>query len=170
MIMDSVFPKPYDDDIQAVAEGVAIVIDGDTAPKAITSGQYLFIKNHSTLATGGYHATDDIASGGTVSSSNVAADADGVVNAAYSALNSKLIHDTFPVTCSYSANTKTETEITSTIAKTGYTPIIVVGYVISSLLLANIEESSGRYYILLRDFGGTSGTTTVNVHVLYQKS
>ena len=64
-----------------IEDAIAIVIDGDTAPQAITSGQYLFIKNHSTLANGGYHATADIASGGTVSSSNVSADPDGIVNA-----------------------------------------------------------------------------------------
>lgn len=61
--------------------GMAIVVNGDTAPKGISSGQYLFIKNHSTLATGGYHATAAIASGATISSSNVAADADGIANA-----------------------------------------------------------------------------------------
>lgn len=66
--------------------GIAIVINGDTAPKAITAGQYLFIKNHSTLATGGYHATANIALGATISNSNVAADADGIANA----LNSKI--------------------------------------------------------------------------------
>lgn len=88
--MDSVFQKPLDDDIQDVAEGMAIVINGDTAPQAISSGQYLFIKNHSTLATGGYHATAAITSGGSVTSSNVAADANGIVNAAYSALNGKI--------------------------------------------------------------------------------
>ena len=88
--MDSVFQKPLDDDIQDVAECMAIVINGDTAPQAISSGQYLFIKNHSTLATGGYHATAAIASGGSVTSSNVAADANGIVNAAYSSLNGKV--------------------------------------------------------------------------------
>ena len=63
-----------------VSSGMAIVVDGDTAPRAIASGAYLFIKNHSTLASGGYHATAAIASGGTVSSSNVAADSDGIAN------------------------------------------------------------------------------------------
>lgn len=63
-----------------VESALAIVVDGDNAPRAISSGQYLFIKNHSTLATGGYHATADIASGGAVSGSNVTADPDGIAN------------------------------------------------------------------------------------------
>lgn len=84
------FPKPLAADLLELSEGMAIVIDGDTAPKAITAGQYLFIKNHSTLATGGYHATAAIASGADITSSNVAADADGIVNGAVSKLNGNL--------------------------------------------------------------------------------
>lgn len=66
--------------------GSAIVINGDTAPKAITSGQYLLIKNHSTLASGSYHATTNIANGATIDNSNVAIDTNGLANA----LNSKI--------------------------------------------------------------------------------
>lgn len=73
-----------------VEDGIAIVINGDTAPRAISSGQYLMIKNHSTLATGGYHATANIANGASVTSSNVAADSDGIANA----LNSKITRQT----------------------------------------------------------------------------
>lgn len=84
------FPKPLAADLRELSEGMAIVIDGDTAPKAIASGQYLFIKNHSTLATGGYHATAAIASGADVTSSNVAADANGIVNGAFSSLSEQI--------------------------------------------------------------------------------
>lgn len=84
------FPKPLAADLRELSEGMAIVIDGDTAPKAIASGQYLFIKNHSTLATGGYHATAAIASGADITSSNVAADADGIVNGAFSSLSADI--------------------------------------------------------------------------------
>lgn len=75
------FPKPLDYELNCAESGYAIVCDGDTAPKAISSGQYLFIKNHSTLATGGYHATAAIASGADLTSSNTAPDADGIANA-----------------------------------------------------------------------------------------
>lgn len=68
-------------ELEGSEEGYAIVIDGDIAPKAIAKGKYLFIKNHSTLAMGGYHAKTAIALGATVSSSNVEADSDGIANA-----------------------------------------------------------------------------------------
>lgn len=74
-------------------DGFAIVVNGNNAPKAISAGQYLFIKNHSTLSAGGYHATANIANGAAITSSNVAADADGVVNGAFSALNSKIANN-----------------------------------------------------------------------------
>jgi len=84
------FPKPLAADLLELSEGMAIVIDGDTAPKAIVSGQYLFIKNHSTLATGGYHATAAIAKDADVTSSNVTPDADGIVNGAFSSLSEQI--------------------------------------------------------------------------------
>jgi hypothetical protein len=80
------FDKPLNYELNCAENGYAIVCDGDTAPKAISSGQYLFIKNHSTLATGGYHATTAIANGASLTSSNVAADSDGIANT----LNSNL--------------------------------------------------------------------------------
>ena len=67
-------------DADAYESALAIVVDGDEAPQNITAGQYLFIKNHSTLATGGYHATAAISSGDSITSSNVSADSDGVAN------------------------------------------------------------------------------------------
>lgn len=68
-------------EIGDIEEAIAILIDGDEAPANIAAGTFLFIKGHSTLATGGYHATADITSGGTISSSNVAADTSGLINA-----------------------------------------------------------------------------------------
>ena len=84
-IMDELGDR--DTDIGNVAAGLAIVVTGDTAPANIDSGAYIFLKGHSTLATGGYHATAAISSGETISSSNVAADADGIANALNSNLN-----------------------------------------------------------------------------------
>ena len=82
-----------DESAGMLEKGIAIVVNGDTAPQAISSGDYLFIKNHSTLATGGYHATANIANGAAVTSSNTASDDKGVANTIkgdIDALNSKI--------------------------------------------------------------------------------
>lgn len=98
-----------DESAQMVETGMAIVIDGDEAPKAITSGQYLFIKNHSTLATGGYHATSNISLGASITSSNVVADPDGIANA----LNSNI-----GTVTNYSLTPKTNVSLNSRFVKT----------------------------------------------------
>jgi hypothetical protein len=72
--------KPSDFASVGIESGVAIVIDGDTAPQAISAGQFLYIKNHSTLANGAYHATTAIASAATITSNEVETDTDGVAN------------------------------------------------------------------------------------------
>ena len=99
--------------------GYAIVVDGNNAPKAITAGQYLFIKNHSTLSAGGYHATANIANGAAITSSNVAADADGVVNGAFSALNSKIAIETYSASDVITAGTNVTVNDQTYAYKTG---------------------------------------------------
>lgn len=71
---------PVKSELADAEAAIAIVVDGDTAPKNITTWQCLFIKNHSTLANGLYHATVNISSGTSITSSNVSADADGAAN------------------------------------------------------------------------------------------
>lgn len=78
---------PIKSELNGIESATVIVVDGNTAPKNISSGQYLFIKNHATLATGGYHATAAISSGASVTSNNVTADSNGVVNAILSKVN-----------------------------------------------------------------------------------
>lgn len=73
--------NPVKTELADAEAAMAIVVDGDTAPKNITSGQYVFVKNHSTLATGMYHATEAISSGASITGNNVEADADGGFNA-----------------------------------------------------------------------------------------
>jgi len=61
------------------AGAYAIVSEGDTHD-AITSGQYVYVKNNSTLADGLYTASSNIAANGTLSSSNVSAVTGGGMN------------------------------------------------------------------------------------------
>ena len=64
----------------ALEDGLAIVSNGNTHP-AITSGQFVYIRNHSTLTEGLYRATANISANGALTSSNVAADPNGGLNA-----------------------------------------------------------------------------------------
>ena len=70
--------------INNLADGLAIVANGNTHA-AITSGQYVYVRNHGSLSEGLYVATANIAANATLSGSNLTADSSGGLNA----LNSK---------------------------------------------------------------------------------
>lgn len=74
----------HDEAIANLQDGLAIVADGNTHA-AIASGQFVYVKNHSSLADGLYTATAAIATNATLSTSNLTADASGGLNT----LNSK---------------------------------------------------------------------------------
>lgn len=65
--------------LSATQDGLAIVANGNTHV-AISSGQYVYVKNHSTLAEGLYKATAVIAANATLSISNLTADSNGGLN------------------------------------------------------------------------------------------
>lgn len=72
------------DILDAAANGIqdalAIVATGNTHA-AITSGQFVYVRSHSTLTEGLYVASSNIAANATLSSSNLTADSKGGLNA-----------------------------------------------------------------------------------------
>lgn len=72
--------KVLNDAISNTQDGLAIIADGNTH-SAIASGQFVYVKNHSSLADGLYKAAAAIATNGTLSTSNLTADASGGLNA-----------------------------------------------------------------------------------------
>lgn len=103
----SIFNTGYDlqDQIDAAESAIAIVSIGSTHA-AITSGQYVYVREHGTLAEGLYRATANIAANGTLSSSNVTAVSGGGLNA----LNSNITKITLPtkITCSSQSDFETK--------------------------------------------------------------
>lgn len=75
----------------ATPESLAIVSNGDTH-EAIASGQYVYVRGHSTLAEGLYTARAAIAVNGTLSLSNLAAVSNGGLNLLNSIIPVQLIH------------------------------------------------------------------------------
>ena len=67
------------DSLNAVEGGIAIVSNNNTHV-AITSGQYVYVKNHATLSEGLYRATQAIAANGTLTLSNVTPESAGGLN------------------------------------------------------------------------------------------
>ena len=98
--MTTLFPKPLDKSVSQTQDGLAIVANGDIHA-AISSGQFVYVKNHDTLAEGLYKATSAIAQDGALSTSNLTPDGAGGLNDLQSqvtALNSKLTKRSFSLT------------------------------------------------------------------------
>ena len=75
-----------------ITNGLAIVANGDTHPQ-IANGQFVIVRNHSTLPDGVYKATAAIQTDGALSTSNLQTDGAGGLNALQSqvdSLNSKI--------------------------------------------------------------------------------
>ena len=66
--------------IDGIEDGIAIVADNNTHG-AISSGQFVYVKNHGTLAEGLYRASSNIAADATLSTANLIADSAGGLNA-----------------------------------------------------------------------------------------
>lgn len=66
--------------LDGLRDGIAIVADGNTHA-AITSGQFVYVKNHQTLSEGLYTASTNIAANAALSGSNLTADPKGGLNA-----------------------------------------------------------------------------------------
>ena len=65
--------------LDGLRDGLGVLADGNTHA-AITSGQFVYVKNHQTLPQGLYQATTNIAANGTLSTSNLVADPKGGLN------------------------------------------------------------------------------------------
>ena len=66
--------------IELTQDGIAIVADGDTHA-AIGDGQFVYVRNHGTLAEGMYRATTAIGENVALTTSNLAVDNAGGLNA-----------------------------------------------------------------------------------------
>lgn len=72
--------KPsINDAINSLADGLAIVAQGDVHA-AISVGQFVYVRNHGTLAEGLYVASTAISANGALSGSNLTADSSGGLN------------------------------------------------------------------------------------------
>ena len=125
-------------------DAIAIVANGDTHP-AIASGQFVYVRNHSTLAEGLYKATAAIGTDVALTTSNLTADSAGGLNdlqAQVSSLNSKF-------TWKY-VDSKTNHD--NILVPSGATDIYVKirhknGYEYGQFIVATSEETNRYFYV-----------------------
>ena len=147
------------DILDAAANGIedalAIVATGNTHA-AITSGQFVYVRNHSTLTEGLYVASSNIAANATLSSSNLAADSKGGLNALseqialYDFGNSTIDINTSLKTLGDSMSNKT-TKTIYFVAPNNFAPFAQTVY------MGTIQRNeSGRYNVLVLGFAAAS--------------
>lgn len=77
--------------LDGLRDGLGILANGNTHA-AVTSGQFVYVKNHQTLPQGLYQATTNIAANGTLSTSNLTADPKGGLNTLNEQIGNKLVY------------------------------------------------------------------------------
>lgn len=71
--------QKIDNEVATIADSIAIVAEGNVHA-AIAAGQFVYVRNHPTLAQGGYKATAAIGTNATLSTSNLTLDNTGGLN------------------------------------------------------------------------------------------
>ena len=131
--------------INAIEDGLAIIATGNVHP-AITNGQFVYVKGHSSLVEGLYRATAAIGTNATLSTSNLTADGSGGLNALkgeVDSLNSNLVNMGNLFGCvQYNANTDRSVESNRTAAM----DYLLTNYFSNNYHFAIVRYKSGYYH------------------------
>ena len=138
------------DSMSAVEGGIAIVSNNNTHV-AITSGQYVYVKNHAMLSEGLYRATQAIATNGTLTLSNVTPESAGGLNSLNEQIANnlprKIIHETIAI--SGGANTWNTQNVTFPSAFSTNFPSVVVNSAMSEKkIFFNVTNRSSTGFTL----------------------
>jgi hypothetical protein len=113
------------DEINALGDGLAIIANGNTHA-AIAAGEFVFVRNHGSLATGLYKATTAIAANGALSSSNLAADSKGGLNSLSDHITK--ITCTTKITCSSQSDFETKANTLAGTLSSGEITSVAFGF------------------------------------------
>ena len=153
--------------LNQIEDAIAYVQDGDTASRTYTAGQFVYLKNHPTLAEGLYTVNDSIPQGNSVTG-HMTADPSGGLN---SLKNTLVKHDVSMGGQSVSTGLF-EIQFSFT-PLTGYTPYGIIGYDLSRLAGVSIDgvfiNGNGQIDILGYN-SGSAATTGGTIYVLEIKS
>lgn len=138
--------------IDGIEDAIAIVANNNTHG-AISSGQFVYVKNHGTLAEGLYKANTNIAANATLSSTNLDADSAGGLNA----LNDKITtyQDTFLFASGYCNKSISKLKTTSAI----FLQVVrsdTSGYVWSGVTVSAQCINDGELRVFARDASGNA--------------
>ena len=159
--------------INGIQDGLAIVANNNTHV-AITAGQFVYVRNHSTLTEGLYVASTNIAANATLSTSNLTADAAGGLNLLNSNITNLVVDTTIDVG---SSTTKLQSFETTNSGwfnpPTGYTPISVWYEQLGGGLNFNcfvVKGTNQQFMVIITNVYSTEITLHGRVHVICRKN
>lgn len=141
-----------------IERGVAILANGNSHA-AITQGQFVFIRNHTTLPEGIYRATANIAANGTLTTSNVTLDSAGGLNTLENEISTLKSNLTIGAQTSPSGVACASGSVV-TIAS--FTPPEAGYYLIEATVTINDGGSDSRTNVIIVDTAETNTNTTAN--------
>jgi len=163
-----------DSSVAAVQDGLAIVANGNTHA-AVAEGQFVYVRNHSTLAEGLYKASSAIGTNAALSTSNLTADGSGGLNdlqEQVTSLNSNLQNvSTFDNLGSFSTlqelatllNTKQSSMAGHTQAAIEVTASASVGVFAAGLYQGFLYKPASNNYARTMLFSAVSSKTAIGV-------
>lgn len=164
----------YDGQIAGLQDGLAIVANGNTHA-AIASGQFVYVKNHGSLATGLYKARAAIGANVTLSTSNLAADSAGGLNdlkGQVDSLNSKFTNVTIVGSSQSLSNGNFEALIEPNNIPSGYSVIGVLGWNLGSrahVSITGVQYYSNKLHIFGVNNTGSAFSVTPEATVICSK-
>ena len=152
--------------ISSLQSGMAIICNNNTHA-AIASGQYAYVRNHSSLAEGLYQATAAIAANATLSTSNLTAVSGGGLNALLGQIPEQLIHmgteNDYPLSAAHTAYPMGVTLI-YTAASTSYPygtgTVATIRSASARCVQFSFGKSPNSYKLRTADSNGWSGWKT----------
>ena len=162
-----------------VESGLAIIVDGDTAAKAVAQGAFAYLKNNTHgLSNGLYKAKAAFpATGGTADSTAFEAVEDGGLNSLNDRITTLFKRATYQVPMSWYSTANPFVDVVKDVTVAGYTPIsfdwFVNGTGATTVFAYNHYISSNNSVVLGLRMNQTPATVdqnSVTIYVLYAKN
>ena len=148
--------------VNGIEDAMAIVANGNTHA-AITSGQFVYVRNHNTLTEGLYVASSNIAANATLSSSNLTADSKGGLNALSEQIaNLVSLENKGTITIEASGNSGW---LDWGSGDTFCMPVVKEGSVSSASIITNVDCTNKKYRI----FNTSTSSQNISYYLVHFK-
>jgi len=152
-----------------IERGVAIRAIGNTHV-AIAAGQFVYVRNHSTLPEGIYRANSAISANAALSTSNLVADSSGGLNSLKADIDTLIATEDYSATLSILPGDRGV--YTNNVAKAGYTALGIIRIATTNnwMFLGSFDLSGNNVTIVIHNRTNGTESQTITYRILYVKN